>query len=41
MLPYFILRTGGYLAYYACYLAYSCVTRLLLVDPAAIVFLVL
>ena len=41
MVPYFILRTAGYIGYYACYLAYSCVSRLLLADPVSLVFLIL
>lgn len=39
MVPYFILRGAGYVCYYAIYAAYSCVTRLLLTDPAAIVLI--
>ena len=39
MVPYFILRGAGYVCYYTIYFAYSCVSRLLLTDPAAIVLI--
>ena len=39
MVPYFILRAGGYVAYYSLYLAYTCVYRLLTTDPAVMLFL--
>lgn len=40
MLPYFILRAGGYIAYYSIYLGYVCVYRLLN-DPLTVTLLLL
>jgi hypothetical protein len=36
MLPYLVLRAGGYLAYYSIYVTYCAMYRMLTADPAAI-----
>ena len=41
MIPFFILKTSGYIGYYLCYYATTCVYRLLTADPSALALAVL